>query len=169
MAPKVKRVAYLRQPDAASAPLALAAAQSGAQKLGIDLLPVDARTVAEIDTGFAEMRKQKAGAVQVPLHPFFQQRKRQIAALCAQYRLPSMTSDPLYVDAGCLMSYGSSLAHHWGRAATFADKLFKGRTPAELPVEQPTRFELVINLIAAKTLGIKVPQVLLLQATRVIE
>ena len=169
MVPKVKRVAFLRNPDGASAPMALATAQGGAQKLGLDLLPIDARTVAEIDTGFAEMREQKAEALLVVLTPLFQQRKNQIAALSAQYRLPSMTADRLYADAGCLMSYGSSSAGHWARAATFVDKLFKGRKPAELPVEQPTRFELVINLIAAKALGITVPQVLLLQAERVIE
>ncbi len=167
--PTVKRVAYLRNPDAASASMSLASVQSGAQKLGIDLLPVEARNVAEIDAGFAGMRKLKAGAVLVALHPFFQQRKSQIAGLSAQYRLPSMAADPLYVDAGCLMSYGSSLAGLWARAATFADKLFKGRKPADLPVEQPTKFELVINMKTAKALGVTVPQVVLLQAERVIE
>jgi putative ABC transport system substrate-binding protein len=115
------------------------------------------------------MHKQNAGALIVLLHPFFQQQKNQIGALAAKHRLPSMAADPMYVEAGCLMSYGSSLAYNLHRAATFVDKIFKGAKPADLPVEQPTKLELVINGKAAKALGLKIPQSLLVQADNVIQ
>ena len=137
--------------------------------LGATILPFVAATVAEIDTAFAAMRAQKAGALIVMLIPFFQQQREQIAQLALKYRLPSMTADRQYPEAGCLMSYGPNLADNFRRAAYYADKIFKGAKPADLPVEQPTRIELVINGKTAKALGLKIPQGLLISAERVIE
>jgi putative ABC transport system substrate-binding protein len=115
------------------------------------------------------MRQQNAGALIVLLQPLFQQQKNQIAELTTKHRLPSMTADQMYVEAGCLMSYGSSLAYTFRRAATFVDKILKGAKPGDLPVEQPTKFELVINRKTAKALGLTIPQSLLISADKVIE
>ncbi len=139
------------------------------QTLGATILPFVAATAGEIDTAFAAMRAQKAGALIVLIHPFFQQQREQIAQLALKYRLPSMTADRVYAEAGCLMSYGPNLADNFRRAAYYVDKIFKGAKPADLPVEQPTKFELAINMKTAKALGVKVPQVVLLQVERVIE
>ena len=138
-------------------------------RLGIKILPVEARTPAEIDAGFSQMRLQGAGALIVFLQPLFQQQKDQIAALALKQRLPSIGADQMYAQAGCLMSYGSSLAYTFHRVATYVDKILKGAKPADLPIEQPTKFDLVINRKTARALGLAVPQSLLLLADRVIE
>ena len=115
------------------------------------------------------MRQQNAGALLVSLDPLFQQQKSQIAELAAKHRLPSITADRIYAEAGCLVSYSSNRGDDWRRAATYVDKIFKGAKPSDLPVEQPTIFELVINAKTAKTLGLKIPQSLLISADKVIE
>ena len=137
--------------------------------LGATILPFVAATAAEIETAFAAMRAQKAGALIVMLIPFFQQQREQIAQLALKHQLPSMTADRQYPEAGCLMSYGPNLADNFRRAAYYVDKIFKGAKPADLPVEQPTRIELVINGKTAKALGLKIPQTLLISADKVIE
>jgi putative tryptophan/tyrosine transport system substrate-binding protein len=137
--------------------------------LGAKVLPFEARTVAEIDAAFSAMRQQNAGALIVSIHPFFQQQRGQIAQLASKHRLPSIAADRGYAEAGCLMSYGPSLAENFRRAAYYVDKIFKGAKPADLPVEQPTKIELVINLKTAKALDLTIPQSILLRADRVIE
>ena len=166
--PKVTRVAALLNPAGAGR-RELQSVEAASAKLGVRILPFEARTPAEIAPAFAAMREQKAGAVMVFLNPLFQTHKKLIADLCAQYRLPAMTAAPLYVSAGCLMAYGSPLAYTWRRVAYYVDRIFKGARPADLPVEQPTKFELVINGKTAKALGLKIPQSLLISAERVIE
>ena len=143
--------------------------QAAGQKLGVRVLPVEARTPQEIDSAFAAMRQQNAGAVIVLLQPLFQQQRTQIAELAAKHRLPSMTADQIYAGAGCLMSYGTNLAGLFRHVATYVDKIFKGAKPRDLPVEQPTKFELVINGKTAKALGLTIPQSLLIMAEKVIE
>jgi putative ABC transport system substrate-binding protein len=169
MVPNLSRVAVLYAPVNESTQNTPQSIVAAAQKLGIKILPVAARTPEEIDKAFALMRKQDAGAVMVLLNPFFQQQKDQIAALAMKHRLPAMTADQMYAQAGCLMSYGSSFVYAFQRVATYVDKILKGARPAELPVEQPTTFELVINGKTAKTLGLKIPNSILVQATKVIE
>src|SRR5262249_30868645 len=99
----------------------------------------------------------------------FQQQRSRIAELCARNRLPSMTGDRMYAEVGCLMSYGSSSADDYYRAASYVHRIFKGAKPGDLPVEEPTKFELVINSKTAKTLGLAIPQSLLTIAHKVIE
>ena len=142
---------------------------SAGQKLGVKVVPFVAGTPQEVDTAFAAMRKQRAGGLIVLLNPLFQQQRNQIAALAAKHRLPCMAGDRIYVEAGCLMSYGTNLAGMFRRAAYYVDRIFKGAKPADLPVEQPTRFELFINGKTAKALGLKIPQALLIMAEKVIE
>ena len=142
---------------------------SAGQKLGVKVVPFVAGTPQEVDTAFAAMRKQRAGGLIVLLNPLFQQQRNQIAALAAKHRLPCMAGDRIYVEAGCLMSYGTNLAGMFRRAAYYVDRIFKGAKPADLPIEQPTRFELFINGKTAKALGLKIPQALLIMAEKVIE
>ena len=108
-------------------------------------------------------------ALIVSLEPLFQQQRNQIVELAARHRLPSIGAYGEYVEAGGLMSYGYNLRDTWRRAATYVDKIFKGANPGDLPVEQPTRFELFINRKTAKTLGITIPQSILVRADKVIE
>ena len=148
---------------------AAAIIRNAGQKLGVKVVPFVAGTPQEIDTAFEAMRKQRAGGLIVLLNPLFQQQRNQIAALAAKHRLPCMAADRIYVEAGCLMSYGTNLAGLFRHAATYVDKILKGARPADLPVEQPTRFDLFINGNTAKALGLKIPQSLLITAEKVIE
>ena len=143
--------------------------QAAAQKVGVKIRPVEASTPQEIANGFAVMARQEAGALIVLREPLFQQQKSQILELVAKQRLPSIGAYGEYVEAGGLMSYGDNLREHSRRAATYIDKIFKGANPGDLPVEQPTTFELFINMKTAKALGIKFPNSILVQATKVIE
>ncbi len=167
--PKLTRVAMMFSHTNQTNVEGQAKLRDAGSKLGIKILPVEANTPGEIDAGFALMRQQDAGALIVFLQPFFQQQKDQIAALALKQKLPSIASDQMYADAGCLMSYGSSLAYTFRRVATYVDKILKGARPADLPMEQPTKFDLVINRKTARALGLVVPQSLLLLADRVIE
>ena len=167
--PKLSRVAVLVHPDNPNHTTLLQNIQAAGQTRGVTILRAEARTPQEIDNAFSLIRQQNAGALLVSLDPLFQQQKSQIAELTAKHRLPSMTADRIYAEAGCLMSYGSSIADLFRRAATYVDKIFKGAKPADLPVEQPTKFELIINRKTAKALGLTIPQSLLIMADKVIE
>ena len=167
--PKVTDVAVLINPEVASHFTRLKSTEAAAKKLGITIVPVEARDAAQIDAAFARMRGQNAGALFVFLNPLFQQRSGQIAELAAKFTLPSMTGASVYPEAGCLMSYGTNLYEQFRRGAYFVDRIFKGAKPADLPFEQPTKFELVINGRTAKALGLKIPHALLISAERVIE
>ena len=169
MAPKVTRVAILVNPANAYLAGLLKSIQAAAQQLGAKIQPVEAGTPQEIANGFAAMARQKAGALIVPLEQLFQQQKNQIVELVAKHRLPSIGAYAEYAEAGGLMSYGQNVGENFRRAATHIDKIFKGANPGEIPVEQPTRFEMVVNIKTAKALGLKVPQSILILATKVIE
>ena len=167
--PKVSTVAVMMSHASAGNREALQLIEAAGRKLGVKIVPVVAGTAQEIDHAFPAMRGQHAGGLIVLLNPLLQQQRRQIAALAAQHRLPCMAADRIYAEAGCLMSYGTNLAGLFRHAATTVDKIFKGAKPADLPVEQPTRFELFINGTTAKALGLKIPQSLLITAEKVIE
>ncbi len=169
MVPKLSTVAMLINPASATAKSAVDAAVGAGRQLGIRIVTIEATTPSEIDAGFVRMRQLQAGAMIVPLNPVFIQQRDQIAALAAKYRMPSMAADKGFAEAGCLMSYGSNLGSNYRRLAVYMDKIFKGAKPADLPVEQPTRIELVINGKTAKALGLKIPQALLISADKVIE
>jgi len=168
--PKVSRVALLMNPaNPASAPM-LREAEAAARALGVRLQVLEARDPQEIDSAFAAMTRERAGALLIFPDPIFGNQRRQIAELAAKRRLPAMHGgSPEYPEAGGLMVYSPNILDLKRRAATYVDKILKGAKPAELPVEQSTRFDLVINLKTAKALGLTIPQSLLLQATEVIQ
>jgi len=169
MVPKISRVAVLMNPDSASQFPILKIVQATAQKTNVRILSVEARTPAEIDNAFSVMIRENAQALIVLRDALFNQQVHQIAELATKSRLPSITAVREYVEAGGLMSYGTSLSDAIRRAATYVDKILKGAKPGDLPVEQPTKFELFINRRTAKALGLTIPQSLLISADKVIE
>ena len=169
MVPRLSRVAVLVNPSNMSNVKTSERVQTEGQKRGVKVLRAEAKTPQEIHNAFSIMRRQNADALIVFNDGLFQQQKAQIAELTAKHRLPAVAQDRIYADTGVLMSYGPSLAEQSLRAATYVDKIFKGAKPADLPVEQPTKFELVINGKTAKTLGLAIPQSLLVSADKVIE
>ena len=169
MVPKASRVAVLVNPANPVTAPTLQNILAAAQKLDLKIQPIEARTPQEIANGFAAMARQNAGALLVSLDPFLVQQKSQIAELAAKHRLPSIAGHGEYAEAGGLMIYGQSIRENYKRAASYVDKIFKGAKAGELPVEMPTKFEMIVNLKTAQALGIKVPQSILIQATRVIE
>ena len=169
VAPKLSRVAVLLNPSNPSNPLILKSIQSAALKTSANILPLEARTAPEIENAFSAMTEGKAGAVIVARDGLFIGQARQIAELALKNRLPSISEQAEPAKAGGLMSYGVNRGEQFRRAATYVDKIFRGAKPADLPVEQPTKFELVINLKTAKALGLTIPQTLLLRADEVIQ
>ena len=135
----------------------LKAAQISADTRGLVALPAEARNLQELDAAFVEMTKQRAGAMMVVADSFFVLWRQRIAELALRARLPTIFPARDSVEAGGLMSYGNSLAEFFRQAATYVDKVLKGAKPAELPVEYPTKFLLVVNLKTAKALGLEVP------------
>ena len=168
-APKVSRVAMLVLPRGPGSLQSFERTRAAGEKIGIAVQRMDASTAQEIDNAFAMIQRNKSGALMVPLSPFYDQQKDQIGQLSVKRRVPCMAADRMYAEAGCLMSYGTSLFEMFRQAATYVDKIIKGAKPADLPVEMPTKLELVINRKTAKVLGLTIPQELLLQADRVIE
>jgi putative ABC transport system substrate-binding protein len=166
---KVSRVAVLQNPSNPSHPFVLRQAEGAARALGLQLQILEARTPAEIDAAFAAMRSQRAGGVLVLRDALFLTQRTQIAALAAKSRLPTVYGFREQAEAGGLMAYGASVPLIYRRAATYVDKILKGAKPADLPVEQPTKFELVVNLKTAKGLGLTIPQSILVRADRVIQ
>ena len=169
MVPKLSRVALLVNPANSAAVATLKNIQAAAPKVGVEILPLEASKLREIENAFSSITKERVGAVIVTRDPLFQQYARQIAELAIKYRIASAFGTREPVEAGGLMSYGSSNADAFRRAATYVDKILKGAKPADLPVEQPTKFELIINGKTAKTLGFTIPQSLLISADKVIE
>ena len=167
--PKVTRVAVLIHPTSATHRSFLQSVETAAKQLGVSIVPIEAQTPEQIDAAFTRVRQQNAGALLVLVHPLFQERRQQLVDLAAKARLPTMTGTSVSPEAGGLMSYGTNFFEHFRRAAYFVDRIFKGAKPADLPFEQPTRFELVINGKTAKALGLKIPQALLISAEKVIE
>jgi len=169
MVPKLTHVAVLVNFDNPSHPVTLKNVQAAAQKANVKVLPVEARTAPEIEKAFSAMAREKAGAVIVARDALFLQQARQIAELAAKHRLPTISGIREHIEAGGLMTYGPNSTDSFRRAATYVDKIIKGEKPANLPVEQPTKFELVINRKTANALGLTIPQSLLIMADRVIE
>ena len=167
--PTLSHVAILLNPGNPAHPGVLKIVQAAAQQLRIKVLPVDARAPEDIERGFATMKRERAGAVIVASDGFFLGQGRQIAELAVKYRMPSMFPYRENVVAGGLMSYGQNLTDLYRRAATYVDKILKGAKPGELPIEQPTRIHLAINRKTAKTLGLPIPNELLLRADEMIE
>ena len=169
VAPKLSRVAVLLNPGNQSNPLFLKSIQSAALKTNAKILPLEARTAPEIENAFSAMTQGKAGAVIVARDGLFISEARQISELALKNQLPSISEQAEHAEAGGLMSYGVNQREQFRRAATYVDKILKGAKPADLPVEQPAKFELVINRKMAKALGLTIPQALLVSADKVIE
>ena len=167
--PGLSYVAVLVNPSDTFSIKNLEIVEAAGQKRGIKILRAEARTPQDIDNAFSLMRQKNAGALMVLRDPFFQQQKNQIAELTVKHRMPSIAGDRMFSEAGVLISYGANNADQFRRTATHVDKIFKGRKPADLPVEQPTIFELFINGKAAKALGLKIPYSLQIMADKVIE
>jgi putative ABC transport system substrate-binding protein len=170
--PGVSRVAVLWQPgfmDERTDREMLKAEDVAARALGVRLQVVEARGPADLDRAFSDMTKARAGALTVlPSAMLFTERRR-LVDLATKTRLPAVYPQKEFVEAGGLMAYGPSLADLFRRAATYVDKILRGAKPADLPVEQPTKFELIINLKTAKALGLTIPPSLLQRADQVIE
>ncbi len=150
-------------------PLIRKETEAAAKALNVTLQPFEVERPDDLEATFAEMQRRQIGALLVPLDPMFNDHRARLVSLAAHNRLPAMFGERLYVDAGGLVSYGPNYAALYRRAAVFVDKILRGAKPAELPVEQPTKFELAINLKTAKTLGLMPSPPLLLQADQVIE
>src|SRR5574342_529155 len=167
--PKASRVAVLSNPTNPISAPALGETKAAARSLRLQLQMVEARGPDETERAFAAMGRERADALIVVNDGMLLAHRTRIAALAAQHRLPTMWGGREYVDAGGLMSYSASGRDHFRRAATYVDKILKGAKPGDLPVEQPTKFELVINLKTAKALGLTIPPSLLQRADQVIE
>src|SRR5438067_6428102 len=170
--PAISRVALLRQSGGMGEhtdQLALTEAANAARILGVQLQVIEPQGPADLNRAFAEIIGARAEALAVLSTPMLYGERTQLADFAVKNRLPTIFTFRSFVDAGGLMSYGPSIPYMCRRAATYVDKILKGASPADLPVEQPTKFELVINLRAAKALDLTVPQSLLARADEVIE
>jgi putative ABC transport system substrate-binding protein len=167
--PGISRVAYLWNPVPPGAETYRKVVESAATRLGVRLQPSQVRERNDLDRAFKDMVRERADAVLVAQDPVLFSARSHVVLQAATYRLPAMYGNTEYVEVGGLMSYGPSIAHQFRRAATYVDKILKGAKPGDLPVEQPTKFELVINLKAAKGLGLTIPQSLRQRADQVIE
>jgi putative tryptophan/tyrosine transport system substrate-binding protein len=165
--PRVERVAVLRDPAADSAQADVT--QAAARALGLKVHVLSVSRADEFPGAFDAARKAHAEALVVLASSFFNAHRRQLVDLAAQNRLIAVYEHREFPDAGGLMSYGPNIVEMYRRAAYFVDKILKGASPADLPVEQPTRFELVINLKTAKALGLTIPQSVLVRADEIIQ
>ena len=167
MLPKVSRVAFVWNTQGGKAQLE--AVEQAAQKLGVKLQGIEVSTPEALPGALETAVKGRAEALMFMSSGFMFGLRAQITALALKHRLPASYGNTASVEAGGLMNYGPNDTEYYRQAAVFVDKIFKGARPADLPVEQPLKWELVINMKTAKALGITVPQALLLQATRMIE
>jgi putative ABC transport system substrate-binding protein len=169
MVPKLARVAVLWNPEAVVSALPWKEIQLPARQLGVQLQSLEVRSPNDFDQAFEAATRARAGALFIMADPVTVTNLTRIADLAAKSRLPSIFQWSEFSDAGGLVAYGPDRADMYRRAATFVDKILKGAKPGDLPIEQPTKFELVINMKTAKALGIKIPQTILVRADRVIK
>jgi len=167
--PRVSRMAVVRNPDNPVYTPLVKEMEVAARALGVEIHVLAVRKADELDGTFTAMVQRRIGAFVLLVDPLFLSHRVEIAELASKHRLPAMYGLREHVEAGGLMAYGVDLRHHCRRAATFVDKILKGAKPATLPVEQPTKFELVINLKTAKALGLTIPESLRLRTDDVIQ
>ncbi len=167
--PRSTRVALLALDNAFATPLLLTAMRAAARQMDIELVVQLVTKPEDLPGVFAEFQRQAAQVLIVQFSPFTSDQREKIVELAAQYRLPAMYETRLFVEAGGLVAYGPDAVEMFRRAAVFVDKIFKGAKAGDLPIEQPTKFELVINLKTAKPLGLTIPQSLLVRADEVIQ
>ena len=167
--PGLARVAYLWNPEVRGAMHEYQATQAVARLLGVEFQAVEVTSIEELDRAFAAITSQRSqGLVVQVLSPLMFYNRAQVVSHANRNRLPTVYGENEFAETGGLMSYGANAAHQWRRAATFVDRILKGRKPADLPVELPVKLELVINMKTANALGITIPRWIMLQADRVI-
>jgi len=159
----------LLNPKSATAEATLKDAQEAARTLGKQIVIVNVSAEADLEPAFATLNQSRAEALSVGTDPFFTEKRERLAALATRYRIPAIYSLREYTEAGGLMSYGASIRGAYRQSGTYIGQILKGEQPGALPVLQPTKFELVINLKTAKALGLTIPQSLLATADEVIE
>jgi putative ABC transport system substrate-binding protein len=169
LVPQVTTIAALVHPRYSGAETQVRDLQEAAPRLGVQLVILTANTESDFGTAFATLVQERAGALLVCATPFFNSRREQLVLLAARHAVPAIYEWREFADAGGLMSYGTSLSDAYRQAAVYAGRILKGAKPADLPVVQSTKFEFVINLNAAKALGLTVPHPLLITADEVIE
>ena len=169
IAPSVTRVAVFRDPDISSGTGQFGAIQTAAPSLRVEVNPVNVRDGGEIERAVTDFGRSPNGGLIVPGSAAAQRHRELIVTLAARHKLPTLYFDRTFVAAGGLISYGSNQIDQYRRAAGYVDRIFKGEKPADLPVQAPTKYELVINLKTAKALGLTVPETLLARADEVIE
>jgi putative ABC transport system substrate-binding protein len=169
LVPKAGAIAFLVNPNNAAAELDTSDAQVAAAALGQKLIVLKAASEGDIDTAFTTIAEQRAGGLLQQLDPFLQGRRDRLVALAARYALPAIYERRDFAAAGGLMSYGTNLGEALRLVGSYAGRLLKGEKSANLPVQQPVKFELVVNLKTAKALGLEIPATLLARADEVIE
>ena len=167
--PTLSHVSVIFDPATPSHVPGLKAIQSAGPSLGLKVLPVPVRSAAEFDDAFSTITRERADALLVLSTPLFIAGAKPIAELAIKHRVPSLFGPRHHVEAGGLMSYSPERTDLWRRGATFVDRILKGASPADLPVQQPIKFELAINLKTAKALGLIIPEGFLLRADKLIE
>jgi putative ABC transport system substrate-binding protein len=167
--PRLSRVGVLLNPTNPNADVALKEIRSAGQDLGVQVQSLEVRSPNDIDSAFEAATKAQAGALVVAQQSPITTNPKRIVELAAKRRLPAIYTETEWIDAGGLMSYGPSTPDLYRRAAIYVDKILKGTKPAYLPVEQPIKIELMINLKTAKALGLTIPQVVLMRAEKVIK
>src|SRR3989442_1044222 len=167
--PRAMRIAVLWNPNNPWHPLAVKGAEAAARSLAVQLQIVEARSAEEFERAFEAMTRKRAGAVLVLADPLTSFHRTRLAELAIKRHLPGMYGTRAYAEAGGLMSYWAHQADLDRRVASYVDRILKGAKPADLPIEQPTKFELVINLKTAKALGLTIPPSLLSRADEVIQ
>ena len=166
--PKVARVSVLWNPGTPGNALAFREAETAARALGVELQPLEARRPSDFDSAFAGTSAKRVGALLTLGDVMFLTHRKRLAELAAKTRLPALYGQREFVDDGGLMSYGAKLIDNFHRAATYVDKILKGAKPADLPIERPTRFELIINSKTAQALGLTIPRPVLARADEII-
>ena len=169
MVPRVSRLAIVRNPDNRGSGLTARGVESAANPLGVTVQVVDVRSPKELDAAFAAMKRARADAVILLENTAYFAERRRIADLALTHRLPMSVMAKEYVEAGGLVSYGPDYPDQFRRAAGYVDRILKGAKPADLPVEQPTKFEMVINVKTAKALGVTLSPSFLQQADALVE
>ena len=169
LVPKATAIAVLVNPNFAAAEVRIAGARAAASALGFQLSIINAGNEREIDIAFATSVERRVDALLVASDPFFSTRREQLVRLAARHAMPAVYFSREFATAGGLMSYGASISDAYRQTGIYTGKVIKGARPADLPVLQPTKFELVINLKTAKALGLTIPLIMQMTADEVIE